>query len=78
MKYLLLILTFSTCNCLLSQAYQTFNLTPDIGAYKQSSEFITMIIDSQTIYIFGAEKFEITAGVVAIKNHYSKFDYLGN
>ena len=62
---------------LFSQAYQTFNLTPDIGAYQQTSEFISMIVDSHSIYIFGVKKDESTPGVLKFRNHYTKFDYLG-
>lgn len=46
-------------NMLFSQAYQTFNLTPDIGAYQQTSEFISMIVDSHSIYIFGVKKMKV-------------------
>lgn len=78
MKNLIFISILFTGSLSFSQKYNTFNLTPDIGAYKQTSEFISMILDSQTIYILGYQKNEITPGVIKVRNHYTKFDYLGN
>lgn len=78
MKILLFIFILCFNNLLFSQAHQTFNLTPDIRAYQQTSEFISMMLDSQFIYILGVKKDEVIPGVVKIRNHYTKFDYLGN
>jgi hypothetical protein len=61
-----------------SQVSQTFNITPDIGSYKNSSQFFSIIIDSQQIYILGNELLELEPGKIRIYDHYTQFDYQGN
>ncbi len=79
MKILLFVYFLNLSNILFAQPYQTFNLTPDIGAYKKNSQFFLVMLDSQTIYIIGEELLEKTpGGQLKTENHFTKFDYQGN
>lgn len=74
----ILILILCTGNWLFAQNYQTFNLTPDIDAYKQNSQFHYLIVDTLYIYVIGDKlKERFQGGEVFVENYFTKFDYTG-
>lgn len=78
MKVFFIVFVLSLGEMVIAQGYQTFNLTPDIGAYNQNSQFFSVMVDSQIIYILGDELIEKSPGQVKIENHYTRFNYSGN